>query len=378
MNHLKKIVVKVGTSTLTQGSRQLSRRYMLELTRQIAYLHEKGLQIVLVSSGAVAAGSELLSHPIVDRSLPSKQMFAAIGQVQLMQIWRELFNLFNINVGQLLLTRDDFSHRKRYLNTRDTVNCFFHHSIIPIVNENDTVATKEIRVGDNDNLAALAANLIGADLLILLTDQQGLYTADPRLYADAKLISSVNRIDESIFNLAKGSSTSLGTGGMFTKIEAAQIATRSGTQSVIASASHPDVLIGIAEGKKIGTYFHTDINPQESRKRWMLTEKKQGLIHVDRGAALKISHHGASLLPSGISKTTLCFERGSIVHLIDPFGKLIAVGITNYSDQEIQKLTGMHSKCIEDVLGYSYGAEVIHRTNMTRIKEAEEKSNETA
>jgi glutamate 5-kinase len=376
MQNFKKIVVKVGTSTLTQGSKKLSRRYMLELAGQIAHLHGKGLQIVLVTSGAVAAGREVLLHPNVDRSLPSKQMFAAIGQVQLMQIWRDLFNLFSINVGQLLLTRDDFSHRKRYLNTRDTVNCFFQHSIIPIINENDTVATKEIRVGDNDNLAALAANLIGADLLILLTDQQGLFTADPRSCTDAKLIPTVKQIDESIFGLAQGSSTALGTGGMITKIEAAQIATRCGTKTIIASSSHPNVLIEIAEGKQVGTYFHTDVSPQESRKRWILAEKKQGLIHVDEGAALKITHHGASLLPSGISKAMLSFDRGAVVHLVDPSGKSIAAGITNYSDQEIQKMIGLHSKGIEEVLGYSYGPEVIHRTNMTRLKNCEENKNE--
>ena len=174
------LVIKLGTSTLTQGTKQLSRRYMVELARQIVHLREQGKQIVLVTSGAVAAGRELLGHPTVERYWPSKQMFASVGQGRLMQIWADLFGLFNVNVGQLLLTRGDFSNRQRYLNIRDTLHCLLKHHVLPIINENDTVATKDIRVGDNDNLAALVSNLIAADRLVLLTDQQGLYTADPR------------------------------------------------------------------------------------------------------------------------------------------------------------------------------------------------------
>lgn len=272
MKLIKKIVVKVGTSTLTQGSKKLQPKFMLELTRQLSVLHERGYQVVLVTSGAIAAGRELLGHPDVERSLPSKQMFASVGQVSLMQTWSQLFALYDIHVGQLLLTRDDLSHRKRYLNARDTVSCLLQHKIIPVINENDSVATAEIRVGDNDNLAALVANLVAADLLVLLTDQQGLYTQDPRLHPEAKLISTVPKIDETIFALAGGSSTSLGTGGMRTKIEAAQKATRCGIPTMIASAAHPNVLIEIAEGKQIGTTFLTETTPQESRKRWLLSK----------------------------------------------------------------------------------------------------------
>lgn len=367
-----KIVVKVGTSTLTQGSQKLSRKYMLELTRQIAELHARGHQVILVTSGAIAAGRELLRHPTIERSLPAKQMFSAIGQVQLMHIWTNLFSLFEIHVGQLLLTRDDLSQRKRYLNARDTLSCLLHHKILPIINENDSVATKEIRVGDNDNLGALVSNLIAADLLILLTDQQGLYTADPRVNPEAKLIPVVAHIDESIFALARGSSTSLGTGGMTTKIEAAQKACECGIPTLIASSAHPNVLIDISEGKQIGTLFLTSITPQESRKRWLLAEKRQGSIHVDEGAATRILHHGASLLPSGITKTTSAFERGAIIHIMDPSDQPIAVGITNYGNEEIQRLIGMHSNKIEDILEYSYGPEIVHRTNMTRIKSHQE------
>lgn len=364
----KKIVVKVGTSTLTQGSKKLSKQAMLELARQLSIIYQKeNTDVILVSSGAIAAGREALQYPTLDRSLPSKQMFSAVGQVQLMQIWTQLFGLFDIHVGQLLLTRDDLSDRKRYLNARDTLDCLLQHRVLPIINENDSVATKEIRVGDNDNLAALVANLVGAHLLILLTDQEGLYTADPRVNREAKFIPEVKTIDDSIFALARGSSTSLGTGGMITKLQAAQRATQCGTPTVIASFAKPNVLIALCEGKSIGTLFLTEITPQESRKRWLLAEKIEGLIHVDEGAAAKISHHGASLLPSGITGTTHAFERGASVHIIGPSQKPLAVGITNYGHEEIQKILGLHSDKIEEKLGYSYGIEVIHRTDMTRV-----------
>jgi glutamate 5-kinase len=372
MKSIRTMVVKVGTSALTQGGKKLSRRYMLGLVQQLSCLQAQGIQIVLVSSGAIAAGRELLNFPKMDRSLPSKQMFSSIGQVKLMQTWSELFALFELHVGQVLLTRDDLSNRRRYLNARDTLLCLLKHQVIPIINENDAVATKEIRVGDNDNLAALVANLIEADALVLLTDQEGLFTADPRLNPDAKLIPVVTRIDSSIYSLAGGSSTSLGTGGMVTKIEAAQIASQSGTRTIIASASRPNILIDLALGQQIGTLFLEEINARESRKRWLLSEKRKGMIYIDAGAAVKIMHHGASLLSSGITKTTHSFERGATVEIISPTNEAIAVGITNYGSKEVHELIGKQSTCIENILGYSYGPEIIHRTNMTRIKFKEE------
>ena len=250
-----RIVVKVGTSTLTQGGKKLSQKYMLELTGQLSSLQAIGHEVILVSSGAMAAGRELLGITPVDQSLPLKQMFAAIGQVELMRTWSKLFLLHEIHVGQILLTKEDLSDAKRCQNAKDTLSCLFQHRAVPIINENDSVATEEIRVGDNDNLAALVGNLMGADLLILLTDQQGLYTADPRLDPAATLIPLVECIDDSIFALAKGPSTSCGTGGMITKIEAAKIATDSGTLTIIASSAIPNVLIDICNGKKIGTSF---------------------------------------------------------------------------------------------------------------------------
>jgi glutamate 5-kinase len=269
MKVMQSIVVKVGTSTLTQGGQKLSRRYMLGLAEQLARLKNQGKQVVLVSSGAVAAGRELLQDP------SSKQMLASIGQVKLMQTWSELFSLFDLHVGQVLLTREDFSCRKRHLNARDILTSLLRQNIIPIINENDTIATQETRVGDNDNLAALVANVIAADAVILLTDQEGLFTADPRLNPDAELISVVKQIDATILALAKGSSSSLGTGGMTTKIEAAQIASQCGTRTIIASSSRPNVLIDLVEGKQIGTLFLEEISPRKSRKHWLLSKKRK-------------------------------------------------------------------------------------------------------
>lgn len=368
---MESIVVKVGSSTLTQGTKKLSRRYMLSLAEEIAHLQEKGVRVCLVSSGAIAAGKELLQHPKVDRSLPSKQMFASVGQTTLMQAWSELFSLFDINVGQVLLTRDDFSNRRRFLNARDTLNCLHKHKILPIINENDTVATQEIRVGDNDNLAALVSNLVGASLLILLTDQDGLYTKDPRFNKDAELIPLVKRIDQSIFALAGGKGTDLGTGGMITKIEAAKIASESGVKTVIANSSRPHVLTDIAKGVPIGTLFLEEISHKESRKRWLLSDKRQGVITVDQGAAAKILNEGASLLSAGILSLSDSFERGSSVEIRPEKGDAIAIGIVNYSGNDIRQLIGKHSRDIEEILGYTYGQEIIHRSNMTRIKEKE-------
>lgn len=368
------IVVKLGTSTLTHGTENLSRRHMLELARQMAILHEEGKKIVVVSSGAIAAGREVLPKHKSEKLLPSKQMLSAVGQGRLMQVWAEIFSMFGLVVGQVLLTRGDFSNRLRYLNVRDTFLSLLQHRVIPIVNENDTVATYETRVGDNDNLSAHVANMVAADLLMLLTDQQGLYTADPRTHANAELIPVVSRIDEKIFALAKGSGTLLGTGGMYTKVEAALLATQGGARTVIASSSLPNVVLSVAHGKQVGTLFLAQTTWRESRKRWLLSEKTQGTLHVDAGAADKILNHGASLLAAGIVATSNTFDRGATVQVVDKEGRPIAVGLSNYSSDEIQKLIGLHSQKIEESLGYSYGSEILHRDNMTLLKSLKEDS----
>lgn len=369
MNKYQKIVVKFGTSSLTHHTKKLSRRHILEFVRQMAQLHESGMQVVIVTSGAIAAGREVLDLKLADRSVPLKQMFAAIGQGRLMQVWTEMFALYEIVVGQLLLVRDDFSNRKRYLNMRDTLSSLLEHRIIPIINENDAVITEEIKVGDNDNLSALVANLISADLLVLLTDQQGLFTSDPRHNSQAELISVVANIDDSIRALAGGASkdSGLGTGGMITKIEAAYLATQSGTPTIIASAWIPDVLLDIAQGKTQGSLFLAKTTPRESRKRWLLSKKTEGMIIVDKGAEEKLCKKGASLLPAGITKVVSTFERGAIVKISSEENHPLAVGVSNYSSEEIDKLKKVKSMQIEKILGYSYGPEIVHRDNMTLL-----------
>lgn len=299
--------------------------------------------------------------------MPFKQMLAAVGQPFLMQTWAELFAIFEIPVGQVLLTRSDFSNRQRYLNARDTLHALLHHRVVPIVNENDTVSTDEIKVGDNDNLSALVSNLVAADLLILLTDQKGLYTADPRSHPEAKLIPVVDHIDASILALAGESVTGLGTGGMITKLEAARMATQSGTSTVIASSALPDIINKIIRGEGVGTLFRASATSRESRKRWLLSEKPSGIIYIDQGAVEQLSSKGASLLPVGISKVAKAFERGAIVQLVSPEGEPIGVGMTNYSSQEIEKLIGKQTGQIEELLGYTCGDEIVHRDNMSLI-----------
>jgi glutamate 5-kinase len=362
-----RIVVKVGTSILTNSSPRLNRERMLEIVQQAARLHQQGHEFILVSSGAVAAGRERLNFPDLGRSVPAKQMLSAIGQSRLMQIYGELFDIFDIIVAQVLLTREDLGNRTRYLNARDTLTTLIERRIVPIINENDTTATHEIRVGDNDNLSALVATVLEADLLIILTDQPGLFTADPRRDASAQLIKQVAKIDEETWSIAGEAGTAQGTGGMVTKIQAAQLASRSGVTTIITSGKESDALLRIARGEDVGTRFEPQISRLEGRKRWLLTEKTRGTLRIDAGAARKLLTGGASLLPVGIVTVEHDFDRGATLSVISPDGKEIAHGLSNYGSAELRKLCGMHSDRISEILGYSYGDAVIHRNNMVLL-----------
>ncbi|MBI5670201.1 MAG: glutamate 5-kinase [Chloroflexi bacterium] len=359
-----RIVVKLGTSTLTGGTRQINRQRMLEIVQQVARLHQHGHEMVVVSSGAVTAGRERLGFPDLGRSVPAKQMLSAVGQGRLMHLYGELFDIFDIAVGQVLLTRDDLTDRPRYLNARDTLLTLIERRIIPIINENDTIATDEIRVGDNDNLSALVANLLEADLLVLLTDQPGLFTADPRKDSAAQLIAQVTRIDEQVVALAGGAGSGVGTGGMATKIQAAQLASRSGVTTVIASGKEPDVLARILAGERLGTRFEPAVSHLESRKRWLLADKPRGLLRVDSGAATKLLKGGASLLPVGVTAVEGEFRRGEVVAVFAPDGREIAHGLTSYDSADAARLRGVKSAQIVEILGYTYGDAVIHRNNL--------------
>lgn len=362
-----RIVVKLGTSTLTAGTPNLSRQRMLEIVRQVAQLHQQGCEMLVVSSGAQAAGRERLRFPDLGRALPAKQMLAAVGQGRLMQLYGDLFDIFEIVVAQVLLTRDDLGNRTRYLNARDTLLTLVEQRVIPIINENDTVATEEIRVGDNDNLSALVASVVEADLLVMLTDIAGLYTADPRRHPDAALIPYIPKIDDNTYALAGGAGSKLGTGGMLTKIEAAHVASRSGVTTVIASGAEPGVLVRLYAGESVGTQFAPVTGEVESRKRWLLTEKPNGTVRVDAGAARALLENRASLLPVGMVAVEGEFVRGATLSVLAPDDAEIAHGLSNYAADELRRLCGVRSAQISEILGYTYGDYVIHRNNMVML-----------
>jgi glutamate 5-kinase len=366
---IKRMVVKIGTSVLTAGTSHINPRRVLELVRQVAHLREGGIEVILVSSGAMAAGQEQLANPNLGRNIPAKQMLSAVGQPRLMHTYADIFALFNTHVAQVLLTASDFRHRRRYLNARDTFEALLEYGVVPITNENDTVSTREIRLGDNDNLSALVANLVDADLLVLLTDQPGLFHTDPRSDPNARLINSVEHIDEDLWEIAGGAGSSLGTGGMLTKVQAAQLATRSGTAVVIAQGSRPDVLLELVspDGHQIGTWFRAATTQLESRKRWILSEPPQGTLRVDEGAARILHGGGASLLPVGVVSVEGEFERGVVVGVVGPDGVEIARGLANYPSEDLTTILGTHSEDIEKRLGYTYGDEVIHRDHMVLV-----------
>src|SRR5512143_961472 len=325
-----RLVVKCGTSTLTAGTPHLAPPRLVELAQQVAQLRSRTHDIVVVSSGAVAAGRERLNLTQLPKDLPVKQMLSAIGQPRLMALYEQIFGLYGLTIAQVLLTRSALADRRRYLNSRNTLTALLEHGIIPIVNENDTVATEEIRVGDNDNLSALVANLIDADLLVLLTDQAGLYTADPELDPAAQLVTDViePEIPAALWQAAGGSARGLGTGGMITKLQAADLARRSGAAVVIAKGSERNVLTRLVAGEKLGTWFYPTATALESRKRYMLAGQTSGSICVDAGAAQAVRH--SSLLPVGVTAAIGTFERGDTVQVVTANGREIARGMVNY------------------------------------------------
>lgn len=358
------MVLKLGTNVLTAGTDHIHRPRIVELARQIAEARTRDVQVVLVSSGAVAAGRERLHFPPRRRDMPLKQLLAAVGQSRLMHIYEQIFDLYSIPVAQTLLTRDDLRDRGRYLNARNTLLACLAHDVLPIINENDVVAVDEIKVGDNDNLSALVANLVDADLLTILSDVDGLYTADPRRDPEARLIREVPRITEAIYALAGGSGTR-GTGGMQTKIQAADLATRSGTPVRIASGAEPAVLTRILQGEAIGTLFPAHATHLESRKRWLLAETvRHSRVVVDDGAVRAVLHAGKSLLPAGVVEVSGDFERGKTVRIFAQDGREIALGMAQYGAADLLRIKGLRSAQIGETLGYDYGPEVIHRDDM--------------
>jgi glutamate 5-kinase len=368
----RRIVAKFGTGLLTHGGERLDADVMAELARQVATLHQQGVEVVVVTSGAIAAGRERLNLSAARvagrKDMPFRQVLASVGQSHLMQTYDQLFRAHEIVIAQTLLTRRDLADRVGYLNTRNTLLALLELRALPIVNENDVVAVEEIAdsaFGDNDNLSALVANLLDADLLALLTDTGGLHTADPRRDPDAQLIPRVERITPEIERLAGDTETGHGVGGMITKLQAAKLATSGGADVIIADGREPGALERLARGEALGTLFPATGDRVESRKRWMLAGlSARGKIVVDAGAAKALTSQGKSLLPAGVREVAGPFERGDAVSIYDEQGGRIAIGITNYGHEDAAAIRGLRSDRIEQALGHEFGAELVHRNNL--------------
>jgi glutamate 5-kinase len=361
----RRLVVKVGTKLLCGTTGELDVKRMKALTHDLAEVWKQGREVVLVTSGAIGAGVGRLGLSRVPQTIPEKQAAAAVGQGILMHLYEQLFAQEGIIVAQVLLTREDITNRVRYLNARNTFENLFHYKVIPIVNENDTVAVEEIRFGDNDNLAALVACLIDADLLVLLTDMEGLFTEDPHKSKAGELIYQIEEITPEVEAFAGGKGSPLATGGMETKIQAAKITMEAGIPLVIASGLHEGTLLRILQGEEVGTLFVPRPERMQARKRWIaFGSLVQGRIWIDQGAVVALLRNGKSLLPSGVTDVEGCFEKGAIVSVVDPSGREVARGITNYSAEEIKLIKGKKTKEIRKLLGYK-DEEVIHRDNLT-------------
>jgi len=364
----QRIVAKFGTGLLTGGKERLNERVMSGLAGQLAQLHTQGTEMVIVSSGAIASGRQKLGLTKEFKDVPFKQVLASVGQHRLVSLYERLFDRYDITVAQALLARADLLDRAGYLNARNTLLALLELKIVCVVNENDVVAVDELHeavFGDNDNLSAMVANLIDADLLMILTDTAGLYTADPHRHPEAQLIPQVEKIDLKVERLAAATTSSLGTGGMITKIEAAKLATSFGVTVVIADGREPDVILRLARGEPIGTRFLPASSKRESRKRWMLSGlSTKGKLVVDSGAAKALKKQNRSLLAAGIKDLAGEFHRGAIVNIYDPEGSRLGCGITNYSSADLKVIKGAHSGKIVTLLGYDYGSEVVHRNNL--------------
>ena len=370
LENIQRIVVKVGTSTLTNENGHLDIEKIRKIVLELSNLQDKGYDVILVSSGAVGAGMGLLNINEKPKTLAEKQMLSAVGQVSLMQIYQTLFKEHNKIVGQLLLTKEEFSNRKRYLNMRNVCNAFLKRKIIPIINENDAIVSNalKIKVGDNDTMSALVSGLIDADLLIILSDIDGLYNKNPRKYEDANLIHIVGDINEDIKNMAGAEGSKFGTGGMITKIIAAEMVTKIGTSLVIASGDEPKNITRIVEKENIGTLFVKKNKKISLRKYWLAYgPSKEGALTIDNGAKSALKN-GKSLLSVGIKSVEGTFDKGAIVEIEDLKGKVIATGISNYSSEEINLIKGEQSENIEEILGYKYDDAIIHIDNVAMKK----------
>jgi glutamate 5-kinase len=367
----RRIVVKVGSSVLTADG-AVRGRVFGDIAKQVSTLMDEGRELVVVSSGAIAVGSRELGWEGPGRSIPEKQAAASVGQIGLVDLYRRRFARFDRRVGQVLVTRAGLEPRERFLNARHTLLTLLGMGVVPIVNENDTVATEEIRFGDNDNLSATVVNLVRADLLVILSDVDGLYTSPPgeRVEGPApRLIDRVDAFTPEILRAARGSSSAFGRGGMTTKLQAAQAAARGGASTVVANGRSRDVLLRVAAGERVGTIFQAG-NRLASRKHWLaFTTKTRGELVLDPGAARAVVRRGKSLLPAGVTGVHGRFGIGDAVACLDEKGRELARGLVAYTSDEIRQIAGQPAREILRVLGYSNGDEVIHRDDLVLLEE---------
>ncbi|MDR3562880.1 MAG: glutamate 5-kinase [Negativicutes bacterium] len=364
----KRIVVKVGTSTLTYGTGKLNLQQIEKLVRELSDLVNQGKEIILVSSGAVGAGMDRLGLKEKPKTIPEKQAAAAVGQGILMHTYEKLFGEYGQIVAQVLLTREDSVNRKRYTNSRNTLTTLLGMGVIPVINENDVVAVDELKIGDNDTLSAMVASIVDADLLIILSDVDGLYTDNPQTNPTARLITEITDITPEIEALAGGPGSVRGTGGMYTKIQAAKIAVNSGVVMTIASGSHSGVIREIVSGAEVGTIFLPRENRLQIRKRWLaFGARVRGSVTVDKGCERALLKGGSSLLAAGIKAVDGDFVHGNTIRILTTEGREIARGIANYNAEEARRITGAHTNEIAAILGSKPYDEVIHRDNLVLL-----------
>ncbi len=361
----KRWVVKIGSALLTNDGKGLDAEAIAGWVKQMAELRLRGIELVLVSSGAVAAGMRRLGWAARPTEIHQLQAAAAVGQMSLIQNYEVEFQRYGLLTAQVLLDHDDLSSRQRYLNARSTLKTLIGFNVIPVINENDTVTTEEIRFGDNDTLGALVANLLEADLLVILTDQKGMYDSDPRNNPNAQLLSEIAAGDSRLEQMAGGTGGALGRGGMITKVRAARVAARSGADTVIVGGRFENALLRIAAGENLGTFLWAEQQPQAARKRWISGQlQTRGTIVLDDGAARVVREQGKSILPVGVKEVRGDFTRGDMVICEDLNGKEIARGLINYHADEARKIIGKPSSQIFEILGYEDDNELIHRDNL--------------
>ena len=367
IKNYKRIVIKCGSAVVTDNNGKLDLDVISHIAKDISKYLEKNLKITLVTSGAVACGVGVFRRE--PKHLREKQAFSSVGQILLMESYKKAFQKYNIQIAQILLTHEDFKNRKRFVHIKENIETLLNLNVLPIVNENDSIVVNEIKFGDNDKLSALYAGLFDADLLLLLTDIDGFYDANPKCKDNCNLITSVKKIDENIFKLAESTKSRLGTGGMMSKLKAADKATNLGIPVIIANGKTEGIIEKVLSGENYGTFFYPKKKRMRSKKFWILySVKSRGELIIDNGAVKAILEKGKSLLPVGILDIKGKFEEGDVVKCLNKKGDFLAKGITYYSSEDISKIKQQDSSKIKDILGYKYADEVINRDNLVIVK----------